>query len=312
MAEITSQEILLQELEPTAESLLNRHLDRTTEWFPHEFIPYGRGRDFTPGQQWTDADSAIAPLDEATKSALIVNLLTEDNLPYYFRTIERTFGPDRAWGAWVRQWTAEEGRHSMAIYSYIMTTRVVDPVQLERDRMAQVSLGQIPEPASPVDGFAYVALQELATRVAHRNTGASLSDPVGFELMKRVAEDENHHYMFYRDLVKAGLEIAPEMMLEAIERQVKNFEMPGTGIREFDLHEERIALGGIFGVTETTQNVFNPVIIKQWGLEKLSNLSERAERARDRTLRRLGALARAVKIEQAAREQYQALQLGIA
>lgn len=194
----------------------------------------------------------------------------------------------------------------MAIYGYLMTTRAIDPKQLERDRMAQVSLGQIPEPASPADGFAYVALQELATRVAHRNTGQHLQDPVGLALMKRVAEDENYHYMFYRDLVKAGLEVAPEMMLEAIERQVRHFEMPGTGIRDFSAHETRIALGGIFGITETTRNVFDPVILKQWGIEKLSNLSEQADKAREKILRRLGALARAAAKEQEAREQYQA------
>ena len=36
---------LLQELEPTVEALLERHLDTAKEWFPHEYVPYGRGRD---------------------------------------------------------------------------------------------------------------------------------------------------------------------------------------------------------------------------------------------------------------------------
>ena len=80
------------------------------------------------------------------RSSLIVNLLTEDNLPYYFRTIERMFGGDGAWGAWARRWTAEEGRHSMVIYGYLMVTRAVDPVALERGRMDQVSSGLVPEP----------------------------------------------------------------------------------------------------------------------------------------------------------------------
>ena len=76
------------------------------------------------------------------RSSLIVNLLTEDNLPYYFRTIERELGDDGPWGEWSKRWTAEEGRHSMVIYGYLMVTRAVDPVQLERSRMHQVSTGQ--------------------------------------------------------------------------------------------------------------------------------------------------------------------------
>ena len=68
MGEITSQAVLLSELEPVAEELLDRHLTTTKPWSPHEYIPYGRGRDFDPAHEWTDADSAIAPLDEATRS----------------------------------------------------------------------------------------------------------------------------------------------------------------------------------------------------------------------------------------------------
>ena len=45
---------------------------------------------------------------------------------------------------------------------------------LEDGRMSQMSGGQVPEPDSAVDGFVYVALQELATRIAHRNTGKAL------------------------------------------------------------------------------------------------------------------------------------------
>lgn len=44
----------------------------------------------------------------------MVNLLTEDNLPSYHREIATRFGRDGAWGTWVGQWTAEEGRHSIS------------------------------------------------------------------------------------------------------------------------------------------------------------------------------------------------------
>ena len=85
---IESQQ-LLDLLEPTVEQLLERHLATSKEWFPHEHVPYGRGRDAVPGEAWTEetADLAGFKIDDAVRSSLLVNLLTEDNLPYYFRTV---------------------------------------------------------------------------------------------------------------------------------------------------------------------------------------------------------------------------------
>src|SRR5262249_31852707 len=190
---------LLRELAPVVERLFERHLATTREWFPHHHVPYGRGRDFDAAETWCAdaADLGGATIDDAVRSSLIVNLLTEDNLPYYFRTIERELGDDGVWGAWSKRWTAEEGRHSMATYGYLTVTRAVAPVALERCRMHQVSTGQVPEPPTPIDVLVYVALQELATRIAHRNTGRLLGDAAGYDVMMRVAADENLHHLFY-------------------------------------------------------------------------------------------------------------------
>ena len=130
---------VLHDLEPTVERLLERHLSSSKEWFPHEYVPYSRGRDHEEGETWSEADADLsgATIDDSVRSALLVNLLTEDNLPYYFRSVERMFGADGPWGTWVRRWTAEEGRHAMAIYGYLMVTRAIDPHQLERGRMAR-------------------------------------------------------------------------------------------------------------------------------------------------------------------------------
>ena len=159
---------LIIELEPTVERLLERHLAGAKEWFPHELVPWSRARDFVAGDGWDPRD---VELDPAVRSALLVNLLTEDNLPYYTSTITSLYGNDGAWGAWVRRWTAEEGRHSIVLRDYVTVTRALDPVELERARMAQVECGEVPRPRGPQHGLVYVALQELATRVAHHNTG---------------------------------------------------------------------------------------------------------------------------------------------
>ena len=50
---------LLAELEPTAVKLLERHLSTAKEWFPHELVPWSRGRDFDEGERWDPAASKI-------------------------------------------------------------------------------------------------------------------------------------------------------------------------------------------------------------------------------------------------------------
>jgi acyl-[acyl-carrier-protein] desaturase len=288
---------LLLELEPTVERLFERHLATTKEWFPHQHVPYGRARDFDPDVAWSadDADLGGVTIDEATRSALIVNLLTEDNLPYYFRTIERVLGADGAWGAWSKRWTAEEGRHSMAIYGYLMATRAVDPVALERSRMHQVSTGQVPEPESPVDAIVYVALQELATRIAHHNTGRLIGDRAGYDVMKRVAADENLHHLFYRDLAQAAIELDPSIAVQAIERQVVHFEMPGTGIPGFAAHAGAIARAGIYDLAIHHDQILVPVVVRHWAIERLTGLDDAGEAARDRLLARLAKSERVAR-----------------
>ena len=281
---------LLSELEPTVAALLDRHLAQAKEWFPHQLVPWGRGEDFEPGWEWSPAESELPP---AVRSSLFVNLLTEDNLPYYFRTIEAMFGRESAWGEWSRRWTAEEGRHSIVIRDYLTVSRQIDPMALERARMAQVSCGQIPEPELPHDGLVYVSLQELATRIAHHNTGKLLDDPAGYEVMKRVASDENRHYLFYRDATAAALEVDPSGMVLAIERQVRCFEMPGTGIVDFEQHARAIARAGIYDFQIHHDQILVPVVLRQWGVERLTGLTDEADRARDALLDRIERIGRA-------------------
>ncbi len=286
----STQTAIITELEPVAARLLDKHLASAKEWFPHEMVPWSRGRDFEPGEEW---DPNEVELDPAVRSSLFVNLLTEDNLPYYFRTIEAMFGSDSAWGTWVRRWTAEEGRHSIVLRDYLTVTRMIDPVELERARMQQVEGGEVPEPELATDGIVYVTLQELATRIAHHNTGKLIDDKAGYDIMKRVASDENRHHLFYRDLGTAALEIDPSAMVLAMERQVRDFEMPGTGIMDFEAHAKAIARVGIYDFSVHHDSVLVPVILRHWDVENLDGLTPEAEQARTRLLKRMERIARA-------------------
>ena len=98
---------MLRELEPALRLGLARHLAQATEWFPHEYVPYEVGRNYVQ-EPWESTDSHLS---EISRMALEVNLLTEDNLPYYHLALWETFGSEGPWGEWARRWTAEEGRH---------------------------------------------------------------------------------------------------------------------------------------------------------------------------------------------------------
>ena len=296
---MTPAAAVLHDLAPTAERLVERHLANAKEWFPHELVPWSLGEDFVAGEDWTPEQ---APMDEAVRSSLFVNLLTEDNLPHYFRTIDRLYTEDEPWGYWTRRWTAEEGRHSIVIRDYLTVTRMVDPVALERGRMSQVTQGQVPQPESVADGLVYVSLQELATRIAHGNTGRLLPDAAGRKIMARVAGDEMLHHVFYRDLTSALLEMDPSTTVKAIDRNVRGFAMPGTGIPDFAGHARAIAAAGIYDFAAHHDHILEPVVLGAWGLESVTGLDDEAERARERCLTHIGKVARAGRRMAARRE----------
>jgi acyl-[acyl-carrier-protein] desaturase len=276
---------------------MERHLSASKSWYPHEIVPWSLGRNFEAGESW---DPNEFPLPDAVRSALFVNLLTEDNLPYYFQTIDHMFSNQGVWKDWSHRWTAEENRHSIAIRDYLTVTRAIDPRVLEDARMAQMSGGQVPNPPTVADGFVYVALQELATRIAHRNTGKLLSEAAidhpgadaGYDIMARVAADENFHYLFYRDITSEAIRVDPSAVVCAIERQVKDFEMPGTGIIGFTKHAAAIAAAGIYGLEQHVEQILKPVILRHWALEKIEGLSTEAEQARDRIIKQIDRLSR--------------------
>lgn len=272
---------LLEELAPIAAQLVDRHLATSREWMPHAIVPWELGPTVDPERPWSEAESTIPA---AVRSSLLVNLLTEDNLPYYFRDIDRMFGGGEVWDVWNRRWTAEEGRHAIAIRDYLILTRALCPDELERARMAQVQCGEVPEPLTPCHGFAYLTLQELATRIAHHNTGKMLEDEAGRLVMKRVAADENFHFLFYRDIATAALEAAPDQMVVAIDHEVRNFEMPGTGIKDFSRHARAIASTGIYDFAVHHDLILAPIVLRHWNIEKLTGLSDEAKQARDRVL----------------------------
>jgi len=275
-----TQTELLRELDQVVVGELNRHEKVAKEWFPHEYVPWSEGRNFDGlmgGDEWTEQDSGVS---DVARSALIVNLLTEDNLPSYHHEIALIFGRDDAWGEWVHRWTAEEGRHAIAMRDYMLVKRLVDPVALERFRMTHMSQGyESAHSGELMSSLAYVSFQELATRVSHRNTGTFTNDPMCENLLTRIAADENLHMIFYRNLMDAALKVSPDQAMIAILDVVKNFQMPGANLPGFQRKAVEMAVAGIYDLRSHKDEVVAPVL-RFWGVFELEGLSAEGEAAR--------------------------------
>ncbi|MDT0212832.1 acyl-ACP desaturase [Rothia sp. ARF10] len=275
-----SQTDLLREMNQVVETNLNRHIGVAKDWYPHEFIPWSDGRNFDGlmgGDAWSPDD---APVSDVARSALIVNLLTEDNLPSYHHEIAIIFGRDDAWGEWVHRWTAEEGRHGIAMRDYMLVKRMVDPKALEDFRMTHMSQGyESAHSGELLHSLAYVSFQELATRVSHRNTGRFTDDPMADQLLQRIAADENLHMIFYRNLLGAALELDPSQSMMAIRDVVKGFQMPGTDIPGFQRKAVEMAVAGIYDLRQHRDDVVAPVL-RFWKVWDIENLSAEGEQAR--------------------------------
>lgn len=274
-----SEQRLLLDLEPVVEVELNRHLSHAKEWFPHEYIPWSQGEDFAGplnGKEWTPEQQCFS---EVARTSLIVNLLTEDNLPSYHHEIATFLGLDGPWGHWVGRWTAEEGRHGAAIRDYLLVTRAVDPVALERARMIHMTEGFRAIHPGVLAGLSYVSFQELATRVSHRNTGIATQDPVAEQLLARIALDENLHMIFYRNLMSAAFDITPDATMRAVTESVRDFAMPGNGIEGFTRKAVEIAVAGIYDLRQHKDEVLMPVL-RKWRVFERTDLGPTGEQAR--------------------------------
>ncbi|HEX6255257.1 MAG TPA: acyl-ACP desaturase [Euzebyales bacterium] len=279
---------MLAELEPEAERLLNRHLTMAQEWFPHDYVPYSEGRDFDK-DPWTPDQPR---LDGVARTAFFVNLLTEDNLPSYHREIYRMFGAtDSAWRNWVHRWTAEEGRHSIVLRDYLVVTRNVDPVALERGRMQVMEDGYETDGKDALRGMAYVAFQELATRISHRNTGRYSGDPVADRIMARISADENLHMVFYRDVLTAAMQVNPSAVVEAVTAEVVHFEMPGAVMDDFRRMSVQIAEAGIYDLRVHHDDIVWP-LLRHLKLFDATGLDAEAEQKRDELATFLAGLDR--------------------
>jgi acyl-[acyl-carrier-protein] desaturase len=125
----------------------------------------------------------------------------------------------------------------------------------------------------------YVSFQELATRVSHRNTGKATGCPLAEQLLQRIALDENLHMVFYRNLVAAAFDRAPDETMAAIRDEVVGFQMPGIGMPDYTRNSVTIAKAGIYDLRLHHDAVVMP-ILKFWNVFDRTDVGPEGDKAR--------------------------------
>nr|WP_181696777.1 acyl-ACP desaturase [Nocardia sp. GTS18] len=268
---------LLDALADVVETNLNRHIDAAEGWQPHDLVPWSDGRNFAflGGTDWAPDQS---DLSETAKLALTVSVLVADNLPSYHRELGKYLrtGP---WWRWVGRWTAEENRHEIMLRNYLMLTRAVDPVALERARMAHMTAGFNRPPLHLIDVLATCAFEEAAAAIRHRNTAALGENPIVTAMAEKLAVDDELQAEFFAELVSAALDLVPDQGVRAIADQVAAFRVPHVDLPGGGSSDEALAEAGIYDPAKEGELVFKP-LLQRWNIFTRTDLGEEGEKAR--------------------------------
>ena len=277
---------LVTDLTPVAERLLERHLAARQGVVParvRAVVP-------RPGlrRPATSGTPTRSPIDPAVRSALFVNLLTEDNLPYYFAHDRADASGPTARGA--RGSGAGPPRRvatRSCIRDYLTVTRAIDPVALERARMAQVECGEVPEPATAAG---QLRLRRAAGardphrapqhRQAARRPGRLRGDEAGRErrepplpLLPRPRAPPRSRSTPRRWCARSSARCARSRCRAPASSTSTSTprRSPRAGIYDFSVHHEQILV---------------PVVLRHWNIEALEGLDARGRRSpRPRSLR---------------------------
>ncbi|MEN8927350.1 MAG: acyl-ACP desaturase [Flavobacteriales bacterium] len=286
---------VMKHLEKDVESLIQKFLIPPEKiWQPQDFLPDAREVGFT---------DKILEIQELAKEmpydfwvVLVGDMITEEALPTYESWLMDVEGIDQVegngWATWVAQWTAEENRHGDLLNKYLYLSGKVNMKEVEITTQHLIADGfDIGTDRDPYKNFIYTSFQELATYISH-NRVAEIAKKAGnkglAKMCKMVAGDEMRHHTAYAEFVERIFAVDPsQMMLAFTDMMKKKITMPAHFLRES---------GGVIGnVFEEFSNTAQKIgvytakdyvdildkLVKRWEIDKITNLTDEAEKARD-------------------------------
>ncbi|MFK8044266.1 MAG: acyl-ACP desaturase [Crocinitomicaceae bacterium] len=286
---------VMNHLEKDVSSLIKKYLIPIDSiWQPSDFLPDSTQSNFK--EKITEIQELAKELPYDFWVVLVGDMITEEALPTYESWLMDVEGVDQiernGWSTWVRQWTAEENRHGDLLNKYLFLSGKVNMREVEITTQHLITDGfDIGTDRDPYKNFVYTSFQELATYVSH-NRVAKIARKKGNKALAKMCEmisgDEMRHHNAYSEFVSRIFKVDPSQMMLAFEDMLrKKINMPahflresggkiGHAFEEFSNTAQRIGVYTAKDYVDIMQK-----LISKWQIDKINNLTEEAEKARD-------------------------------
>jgi acyl-[acyl-carrier-protein] desaturase len=282
---LSSKVEVLNHLEQKVKEWMNDHISKRRLWFSSDYLPADEKMNDDQEAVVKKLRERVRGINDSVRVAVAVNLLTEEGLPHFHRIIAKHLGDESFWSKWNNMWTAEEDRHGGVLRDYARDSRLFSFREIEMMQFHYQESGFNPDwDRDPYKVFVYTTLQERATQISHKNTGAfaGADEPLLDGILSSIAADEAKHYTFYRNVFKAILEIDPARALQSAAAIMPAIDMPGFSMPNFRDMADVVRRVGIYGPWDYKKIVEEA--IKFWNIEMLTGLNEMSAKAQEKIL----------------------------
>lgn len=286
---------VMNTLEPQLPALIEKYLIPIEKnWQPADMLPDASRDSFF--EEVKELQELAKELPYDFWAVLIGDTITEEALPSYESWLMDVVGVDQTgrnhWAQWVRSWTAEENRHGDLLNKYLYLSGQVNMREMEVSTQYLLADGfDIGTDQDPYRNFIYTSFQEIATNISHRRVAAFAkknSNPLLAKMCGVIAADEARHARAYMHFVKLFFEVDPsEIMLAFEDMMRKKIVMPAHFVRETG--QKMGDLFAHFSDAAQRLGVYTAIdyvdimrrLLKDWEIDKVTDLNDQAERARD-------------------------------
>ncbi|MFT6742696.1 MAG: acyl-[acyl-carrier-protein] desaturase [Paraglaciecola sp.] len=274
-------------------------------WQPADFLPNSESDTFFEEVKELREIAKDLPYDFWV--TLVGDTITEEALPTYESWLMDVDGVDNVgrngWAKWIRQWTGEENRHGDLLNKYLYLSGRVNMREIEITTQHLIGDGfDIGTGRDPYKNFVYTSFQELATYVSH-NRVAQMAKKYGdnklSKMCKMIAGDEMRHHHAYSEFVTRIFQVDPSEMMIAFQYMMKQkIVMPAHFLREsgqkistaFEQFSDSAQRIGVYTAADYIDIMQK--LMDKWEIEKITGLTDEAEKARDYLMKLPARMAR--------------------